>query len=385
MPLRRSHKKSHHGCLQCKQRRIKCDETRPYCGPCNRKHLSCTFHSVGPRPQERQRSTRSSQSPADGESGLPLSELELLHQWHVATARSLVDEGHLEDVVRIEVPREALNYPFLMHSVLAVSALHLSYTCSAERCQSYKETAIRHNNLSLTLCTPLLSNVTPENCHALFAFSCLTAVFAFGVQGRDGLSSAQGLIDVVEVFKMVRGVASVVQQSRAWIEQGGMRQLLRIGKLGKRAAGTIYDRELCSHLGTFIEEQLEHQEPCFQHNVDSKAVILHSAKELLQVLNMYITIEDPNAILAWPVLLDAQFLDLLLQVEPTALITLAYYGTALHLLFDNWWLDGWGQFIMNLASMRHGSVGDWRIAWLVDIIQRDKERRLNAFEGSSDI
>lgn len=184
---------------------------------------------------------------------------------------------------------------------------------------------------------------------------------------------------------MVRGVASVVQQSRAWIEQGGMRQLLRIGKLGKRAAGTIYDRELCSHLGTFIEEQLEHQEPCFQHNVDSKAVILHSAKELLQVLNMYITIEDPNAILAWPVLLDAQFLDLLLQVEPTALITLAYYGTALHLLFDNWWLDGWGQFIMNLASMRHGSVGDWRIAWLVDIIQRDKERRLNAFEGSSDI
>ncbi|PLB49813.1 C6 zinc finger domain protein [Aspergillus steynii IBT 23096] len=350
MPLRRSHKKSHHGCLQCKQRRIKCDEARPYCGPCHRKQLACAFQS-------------------------------LLHQWHVATALSLAHEEQLADVVRVAVPREALAYPFLMHSVLAVSALHLSYTGPSERCQSYKEAAIRHNNLSLTLCTPLLSNVTPENCHALFAFSCLTAVFAFGVQGREGLPSAQGLVDVVEVFKMVRGVASVVQQARAWIEQGGMSQLLKIGKLRKRAAGTIYDRELCSHLETFIEEQLRPREPCMHQTINNNnvnAVLLQSANRLLHVLNMYMTMEDPNAILAWPVLLDAQYLDLLLQVEPTALIILAYYGTALHLLFDNWWLDGWGQFIMNLASMRRGSVGDWRISWLVDIIQRDKEFRLRS-------
>ncbi|KAH8430925.1 Zn(II)2Cys6 transcription factor [Aspergillus melleus] len=376
MPLRRSHKKSHHGCLQCKQRRIKCDEARPYCGPCHRKQLSCTFQSIAPRPQPAPKLTSSPHALSHGEYGLPLSELELLHQWHVATARSLAHEAHLEDVVRITVPQEALTYPFLMHSILAVSALHLSFTSPTERRRSYKEAAIRHNNLSLTLCTPLLSNVTPENCHALFAFSCLTAVFAFGVQGRDGLPSAQGLIDVVEVFKMVRGVASVVQQARAWIEQGGMRQLLKIGKLRKRAAGTVYDRELCSHLQTFIEEQLQPREPCMHENVDISAVLLQAARRQLELLNMYMTMEDPNAILAWPVLLDAQYLDLLLRVEPTALIILAYYGTALHLLFDNWWLDGWGQFIMNLASMRHGSVGDCRIAWLVDVIQRDREYRL---------
>ena len=40
---RRSHKKSRGGCFSCKQRKIKCSETKPSCGSCLMKGLPCVY------------------------------------------------------------------------------------------------------------------------------------------------------------------------------------------------------------------------------------------------------------------------------------------------------------------------------------------------------
>ncbi|OTB05832.1 hypothetical protein M426DRAFT_319513 [Hypoxylon sp. CI-4A] len=41
------HKKSRTGCMRCKQRRVKCDETRPSCGSCSRHAVECVYPSAG--------------------------------------------------------------------------------------------------------------------------------------------------------------------------------------------------------------------------------------------------------------------------------------------------------------------------------------------------
>ncbi|XEV06906.1 hypothetical protein FSHL1_012193 [Fusarium sambucinum] len=41
--LRRRHRKSRNGCLECKRRHIKCDEKRPVCGNCTVSERSCSF------------------------------------------------------------------------------------------------------------------------------------------------------------------------------------------------------------------------------------------------------------------------------------------------------------------------------------------------------
>jgi hypothetical protein len=41
--MRRPHKKSRLGCMNCKARRTKCDEIHPTCGNCQRHSLSCGF------------------------------------------------------------------------------------------------------------------------------------------------------------------------------------------------------------------------------------------------------------------------------------------------------------------------------------------------------
>lgn len=44
---RRPHKKSRAGCLTCKRRHVKCDETRPNCIPCSTSHRECEYSESG--------------------------------------------------------------------------------------------------------------------------------------------------------------------------------------------------------------------------------------------------------------------------------------------------------------------------------------------------
>ncbi len=46
--MRRSHRKSRHGCKECKQRHAKCDESRPVCGGCATAKRHCSYLNSGP-------------------------------------------------------------------------------------------------------------------------------------------------------------------------------------------------------------------------------------------------------------------------------------------------------------------------------------------------
>jgi hypothetical protein len=45
---RRGHFKSRLGCFNCKRRRVKCNELRPFCSPCIRLGLSCAYPAPAP-------------------------------------------------------------------------------------------------------------------------------------------------------------------------------------------------------------------------------------------------------------------------------------------------------------------------------------------------
>lgn len=42
-PAKVGHRKSRHGCITCKSRRVKCDEVRPVCGNCTRLKMACSW------------------------------------------------------------------------------------------------------------------------------------------------------------------------------------------------------------------------------------------------------------------------------------------------------------------------------------------------------
>ncbi|OJJ98842.1 hypothetical protein ASPACDRAFT_1857335 [Aspergillus aculeatus ATCC 16872] len=373
MPLRRSHPKSHHGCLGCKKRRIKCDELRPICSPCRKRNIYCSFYGDGtPQILSQPPSTRAVPS-IDSSTQLPMLDFELLNHWHVAIWKTLVSEESNREVLRTFVPQEALRHPFLMHILLALSALHLTRYGPIERRQVYIEAAMTHNNTALSLYSPLLSQVTPDNCHALFAFACLVIMFACAAHGPNAQPKAQSVSDVIEVLKLIRGAAFMVEQARPWIASGGMRGLLTVEKMQEKTSIEHHATALHRLLHEVYEEQQRQQQ---QHDFDSNhqrptaPAVVHATESLLSVLQMCADKENASVLLRWAAVVQSEFLDALMQDEPMALVLLGYYGAAIGRIIDTWWMDGWGQYLVNLASDRL-TTGDCSLyLWAQNAVNR---------------
>ena len=67
---RRGHFKSRLGCLNCKRRRVKCNEARPECSPCRRLGLTCEYPA-----------TYALAAPRANPSPLNLQDLRFYHQF----------------------------------------------------------------------------------------------------------------------------------------------------------------------------------------------------------------------------------------------------------------------------------------------------------------
>lgn len=301
--------------------------------------------------------------------GLPLLELDLLHHWHTTTSLSLAQNEALGGVFQIHVPQEGLSYPFLMHSILAISALHLSQRCPDSCRQIYNEAAMRHHSIALWLCAPLLSDVTSENCHALFACSLLIASFSFAAQGRNIRSGPTGVGEVVETFKLVRGASSIAHKALPWIEQGQMGLLLRFNQCAQRTPRSRHVFEVHAQVEALIQRHTNGGQG------DAKEVVSRSTKRLLDVFDSCIASDNQSTILAWPALVDAEYLDLILQKEPDYLVILAHYGAVLHIMTKAWWMEGWGKFLVLLAGEQLGLSGQSAIAWPLSVFQEPEEYR----------
>lgn len=300
---------------------------------------------------------------------LPLSELELFHHWHTVTASSLAQNAALSRVFETHAPRRGLTHPFLMHAILAISALHLSHEVPDFRRRIYTEIATQHHSLALSLCTPLLTKVTPENCDALFACSLLIASFNFASRSLSMHFAPMGVGEVIEVFKLVRGTASIVEKARPWIEQGDMRLLLKFTRCAQQIPKSKHSYEVHTQLEHLIAQHEDAITSTSESGV--RAAVLRSIKLLLDVFDSCIASDNQSTILAWPAMVDSEFLDLLLQAEPGSLVTLAHYGAVIHIMTRAWWMEGWGKFLVNLAAeCLDGSVQS-AIAWPLAVINDD--------------
>ncbi|KAK4677581.1 hypothetical protein QC764_300060 [Podospora pseudoanserina] len=159
---RKSHTKSRSGCVNCKLRHIKCDESKPICNNCTSFRVSCTYdrtlkssEALALQPWSEQvfplvnvRETRLTYAslaslslnrqvltmlndhiresdPQAVKNGFLFKDqhLRYLNQFHEKTILSL-KMNHKLDLYRRESVRLAIREPFLLHLVLAVTLMH---------------------------------------------------------------------------------------------------------------------------------------------------------------------------------------------------------------------------------------------------------------------
>ena len=269
-------------------------------------------------------------------------DLKLMHHYARSTYLTLTDDPSVEHIWQDNVPREAFHHIFLMHGLLALSALHLSLTTTNDN-QDNHDLAIRHYTAALNLYTTALNDVTEENCHALFAFSSLAAIIAFAMSQASSHTECTLMQDTLEIFRMLRGINAVVQVASDWIRQGPLGGLLRPTRVRN-----------ISPLDEDVERALKTLDVKCRAATESETdreMYISAIEELRESFNKAAANPmDRAPAVSWPILIPRAYIDALSNNQPTALVILSYYAVLLHELRVCWWAGDRGIKIIEAVS-----------------------------------
>ncbi|KAE8372000.1 C6 zinc finger domain protein [Aspergillus bertholletiae] len=365
MPSRRAHQKSRLGCVGCKRRRVKCDELQPKCSNCLRRHSQCEYDSAFPilwvpgaaPPQQSMaanatrlhqssvsvatedrdlvlpRKCNSLNAAATPPGSLNLIDLELLMHWRDTTYEIFCRNSHTRDIWQSLVPQEALKEPFLMHGVLALSAVHLARTRNKDPMSLYINTAVSHQNQALALFRPSLDNINESNARAMFAFASIVTVYSIAFpQAPGSLDPQRAIDDLCQVIVFARGVQQILVKAADYLQDSIFKPLLQWGDLEKRLPeeAHVAFKNLC---------EVIHDLGADNARYSYLATIDCIQDSLAEVCGGFGAVAAATKV---AIRMPPTFILLVRQYDPLALVILGYYCTVLHRLRHNWCIEDKG-------------------------------------------
>ncbi|KAK3905193.1 acyl-CoA N-acyltransferase [Staphylotrichum tortipilum] len=380
--MRRSHRKSRNGCLECKKRHIKCDESRPQCLNCTTVERKCQY-STPWRATERSPSDGSASpqipstgptlvpSPAPDPSGAvfpdlqhllppdgPHSSVNMVHMelfHHYMTQQDVYHqmEGSMKDVIVAVALRE----PYVMLSVLALSAYHLGVVRPPERRAFYRDLAVQLQTDALSLFNSIdLAGFgdSVEKRIPVFIFSCILGFHALcdTMTHRDPRFE-EALARYVSYVRLHRGMHTVMRGY--WDEVRKTELKVIFDEMVPQWFQIVAEGHECDDIRARIAgAELDDEE-------ERKA--MQAAVDLLQWVFDARPIQSRVYVLcAFVAMLSPPLVNMVETLRPEALAILAYYFLAIHYCSDAWNFGGAGRhFLTLIADHLHG--GPW-YAWV---------------------
>ncbi|TVY80569.1 Sterol uptake control protein [Lachnellula suecica] len=389
---KRPHRKSKRGCQQCKRQRIKCDERKPSCGHCARYQSQCSFldstpasldpdvkigPSTFPQPiggRDELLSNTSSiaeEIPTMLSKTLGVTSLEILHFYTIRTSFTLSDRPELQRIWQHEVPRMAFADPFLLHEILAFSALHLARSEPERKAMLYTE-ASWHHDMGLKLFRTAISNgITPENCDACFTFSAIVAAYAWASSDQSydlffsDASSEE--TSTVEWASLLRGVYTLLKAAGGWMINGLMHPILQDRYVDPELVRAA-DPEVTANLTALSQLWEKRPENFSSNNVEILNETLGLLKEACGLVALSNT--DPKleidvvlVVYAWPIKIPEAFFDMVKKQIPEALILLAHYSLLLNKVEKLWYMQGMSRRLLQTIHTKLGKKWERWITW----------------------
>ncbi|EEU43320.1 uncharacterized protein NECHADRAFT_45340 [Fusarium vanettenii 77-13-4] len=392
---RRAHRKSRNGCTVCKQRHMKCDESRPICLNCKISNRQCAYAAsdLSPSPQETSPDTQTSPASCDPAYGTPnsdtpglvpptllsaitpttynatlergdlftLDHLALLHHIETSIPDMMLGDSFGHTLVN-DIMEYALTCPYLMNQVLAIGALHLSKSDTTQVRHLQQATALQTR--AVALFNEARDEISEETCVPMFLFSSLLGVHVLcdTLQGpREHLGAV--LDRFVRYLSIQRGVRAVTGQSWSMIKRSGIGDFLqRIEDAIPPGGHSTRETEPLSRM---IDES----------GLGSASV--HAYRETISMLQQAFSIHHSlrlrgrrfDAALMFCATLNEEYIDLLSQRQPEALVILAFYAVLLHWNRDVWVLGDGGEYLIKAIAAHLGAHWASWLHWPVSVLE----------------
>jgi hypothetical protein len=361
---------------------LQCDENKPSCSYCIRHSTICSFLTTEPNvfpamsvlgssqrtasPAIRT-SSESASSPfsepitSSSSPSLPMREFELLLHYTTSTAQTIGRDQATCSIWSTSVPQIALQHPFLMHGILAISALHLARLHPEQR-QEYTVLAAKHENIALPMYRSEAVNITEQNCAAVFAFSALVVVYAMASPNQSGgflFSGAGGVDGLPEWIHLLRGLSAVLSSVRHWLITTPLAPLLDRDRLKQHTLDPSDELHLSALSSLFALSPYASAEKMEEIAVYQET--LNILRDSFFTGPTSPTLPSQPSPYLWAILVSESYIKFLNERRPEALVLLAYECVLLKRLEPSWFINGLARRLMGTICENLGS--DWRF-WI---------------------
>ena len=258
----------------------------------------------------------------------------------------------MQEAWQAQVPREAYAHPYLMHSLLALAALHRNSLAAAGEPRHSHTSAIRHYNNALATSKPAMSDVNTDNCASLFVFSALIALIAMALPLHSpGRRLDDPVAEFMQISALVRGSKTIVHADFYRVKAGSLAALIPADFLAREC-------DLPSDTRTALALLQRHVDACPDGDSAAKAAY----KDTIQLLELCFrnTVPDPEnrvVVLSWLAMVPDAYMTLLHARAPIAQVCLAHFAVLLHGLRKVWWCGDWGKRLVGWIGQE--GVGEW--------------------------
>ena len=199
--------------------RAQCNEAHPQCANCIRLAIECTWpRPPAVPPQSNGPERHASSTPSDHPSSvsvppsasppLAIDDLRLLHHWHTAFSFLHADSLYpTQTVWSVDAIDVAFEHPFLLHGLLAVSALHKTLSSPQTNRPGLLVQAESHMASALAVYRTNLE--TPSLETALPMFLMASALFAYNLASAQIEEPEDPIDAVLHCFRLLRYIREV--------------------------------------------------------------------------------------------------------------------------------------------------------------------------------
>ncbi|KAE8445871.1 hypothetical protein EG329_012794 [Mollisiaceae sp. DMI_Dod_QoI] len=214
-----------------------------------------------------------------------------------------------------------------------------------------------------------MSNITPENCDACFAFSSIIAAYAWASSNQTGnlffsdLSTSEANVEWVN---LVRGVHTLLQVAGEWMATSSMSLLLQPRHIDPELARAV-DPEVSAKLTSLSQLWDSSPEELDVHEVEvlnSTLTLLHEAWGLVASSSFDREIDVILVVYGWPIQVPEAFFTMVKEQKPEALIVLAHYSLLLNKVDQLWYIKGMSRRLLKTIHSKLGKEWESWITWL---------------------
>ena len=295
-----------------------------------------------------------------------MPDLQLFHHFLISTAPTIVEDAHGCALWQNHVAQWAIEFPSILHLILALSALHLSHERPSLRVQ-YLQQADYHFTFGVQSVTALLSGLNADTCQKVYLSAVLVCFTYFGRGPRPGEYLVFSDDGPAEWLVLMHGVRLILQSYHDKVFSGILKPIVNHD-------APVLSGPLCSEMQEHIAEvqKLQHLLD-LHHPWDAADRVMYVSA----IDNLTPTLEEVygkralktpgvafmHILMGWVYRLPREFVVQLEQKEPLALVIFAYWADLLKFMEPIWFMKGWAGHVLNgVCSFLPADLWEW-IEW----------------------